>query len=72
MEGVSTNLLTAVLQIPNKRFLDTVKLRELNIDGFASSFQILSAFSEVLTTLNSGGCNGERSLLRMKLVVEGS
>ena len=56
------NLFAAVLQIPHKRFLDTVELGKLHVDSLARPLEVLRALGEVLATLNSSGCHSKCAL----------
>ena len=47
------DLLTPVLQVAHQRFLDAVKLGELNIDSLACALKICGALREVLAPFNA-------------------
>jgi hypothetical protein len=63
----STHLLTAVLEISHEVLLDTVKFGKLHTDGFTSSLKVLSALSQVLTSLDSSRCYRECALKALDL-----
>lgn len=59
---LTTHLLTAILQVSHEVLLNPVELGKLYADGLPSTFEILRALREVLTTLDSCRGDSERSL----------
>jgi hypothetical protein len=57
------DLLTAILKITHEGFLDTVKLRKLDIDSFACPFKVLSTLRQVLPTFDTSRCDSEGALM---------